>query len=510
MRIRNSLRNAIIGVFYYLVTFFIGFIARSIFINILGDEYNGLNSLFTNIVTILSIAELGIGSAIVYHLYKPIAENDKETIKSLMKLYKKAYLFIALIIFILAMILLPFLPYIVGSTTVNNIYLIFILYVMSTVCSYLFTYNRSIIIAHQENYIITICDIVYKLGLNIAQILVLLITKNYIIYLIMQIIFVILENLVITVIAYKKYPYLREKEVKEISSSVTKDIFLKVKGLLYYKIGSSIISSTDNIIITRFSGLKMVGLYSNYTMIMIVVNCVLSQAVTSITASIGNLLATSSREKCHNIYKKIIYLQYFVNNTFYILLFNLTSPFIEIWLGKNYLLPTVTLFFIVLVNYNASTGLTIRAFKEAAGIYHEDRYIPLIEAILNIILSIILANFLGIVGCLLGTILSSMITYIYDYPVYVYKKIFNKKIICYYLELIKYIIMFIISFVLCYIGCFKLINYVDSLIILIIVRGLICIVINIFIFFIFTNNTIEYNFYLNFLKKALNNFLSKI
>lgn len=505
MRTHNAVRNSIFGISYYFLTFIISFIAKTVFIKILGNEYNGLNGLFSNIISILSIAELGIGSAIIFNLYKPIAENNRELIKALMKIYKKAYQVIALIVFILGLLFLPFVNLIVGENNINeNLGVIFLLYLLSTIVSYLFTYNRSIIIAHQENYIIIICDILYKIILNIFQILILGYTKNYILYLLIQVIFTLVENIIITIIAYKKYPYLKEKNVKSIPKEMKENIFLSIKGLLYYKISGSFINGTDNIIIANFCGIITVGSYSNYLMIITVCTTLLSQAFSATTSSVGNLLATSDDRNIINTYHNMLYLQFLINNVCYTLLYNIMHLIIKMWLGTNFLLSNDVLLLLIISNYIASMGLVIRCFKESAGIYHEDRFIPIIEALMNIGISIVLGKLIGINGIILGTIISSLIRYIYDYPVYVFKRLFKESMSLYFYKMLKYIIIFFISFILSsFLSNLSCINN-KSLIFELIIKSSICITIPVILFVIFTFKCKEYNQLIYLIKNVVN------
>ena len=204
MRTENSIKNSITSVISSIVSMVIGFIAQAIFIRILGAEYLGLNGLFTNIFTMLGIFELGIGSAIVYNLYKPIAENKTEEIKSLMLFYKKAYNIIAILVFGSGLLVIPFLKTIVGEITSDiNIYIIYIMFLLNTASSYLMTYKRSLIYANQQDYIINIVHIGYLIIMNLAQLMLLYTTKNYYLYLSIKIICQLLENIILTLYAVK-------------------------------------------------------------------------------------------------------------------------------------------------------------------------------------------------------------------------------------------------------------------------------------------------------------------
>ena len=225
MRTSNSIKNTIVSILMSAITILIGLITQKIFIEMLGTEYLGLNGLFTNILSMLAIAELGIGSAIIYSLYKPIAENNETKIKSLIEFYKKSYRIIAIIVLIIGLAVMPFLNIIVGETEIKeNINILYLLFLFDTVASYLLTYKRSILYANQKTYIINIIHILYLILMNSLQIIMLIITKNYIIYLSIKIVFRILENVIITMIANRMYPYIKEKDIEPIDFETKKNI----------------------------------------------------------------------------------------------------------------------------------------------------------------------------------------------------------------------------------------------------------------------------------------------
>lgn len=503
MRLKSSLKNSSIILLYFFVSLICSFISRTIFLSILGIEYNGLSSLFSNILNMLSIAELGIGSAIICHLYKPVAEDNVELIQSLMSFYKKAYCIIGSIISIGCVVCLPILPFVVGENTLPvNIYIVFILYALSSISSYLFTYNRSIIVANQKNYIITLCDLICKVLVTIVQIVVLYLTKNYYMYLIIQILFVIINNLMITYIAYMKYPFLKDKAINNLSVEILEDIKRKVKGLLFHKIATFIVLGTDNILISKLCGLFVVGLYSNYYMIIGNINLILGQIFGSITASIGNLIVTSEKKECYIVYKKMNLLQNLISTIICIGIFFVSTPFISLWIGEQYLLGRQVLFVILLNNYFQNNRRILSTFKEAAGIFHEDRFIPIIESIINLIASILLGMKFGLAGIFMGTIISTMIVYLYTYPFIVYKPLFEKNIWNYYKEVITHLILYLICFACSYFLCQAL--QVNSLLLQFVINIIVCMGTCLGIYYVVFRNTMEFQFYVDLLKKGFN------
>ncbi|MCI8794879.1 MAG: oligosaccharide flippase family protein [Bacilli bacterium] len=444
MRKKNSIKNMLAATSSNIITIIIGLVAQAIFIKILGTEYLGLNGLFSNIITMLGIVELGIGSAIVYNLYKPIADNDYEQIKSLMQLYKKSYHIIAIIVLIIGVSIIPVLPFFIEEVTVPiNTNAIYLLFLLEVVFSYLLSYKRSILYANQKNFIVNLVHICYTILMNTFQLLALYIYKNFYIYLAIKILFRIIENIVITFIANKLYPYIKDKNVEKLDKEVEKDIYIKVKGLFFHKIGSFLVSSSDNLVISKMLGIITVGLYSNYYMIINSVQTIFNQLIQSMTASIGNLLVTEKKEKVFDVFLKIRFFNFWIASFSAISVLIIMESFINIWIGSKYLLPTGVLIVLCFNLYQKLMRNTYLSFKEASGTFHEDRFVPLIESFLNIFFSIILCLKFGLMGIFLGTVVSGLALWCYSYPKYVYKKLFDRSYKEYALSTLGYIMCFI-------------------------------------------------------------------
>lgn len=498
MRKLNSLKNIIGSVGSNIISILVGLVAQSIFLKQLGSEYLGLNGLFSNIISMLAIVEMGIGNAIIYSLYKPISENNTEKIKSLMIFYKKSYHLIGIIVGTIGLIILPFIPSIVGENSLNiNINFVFILFIFDAVFSYFLSYKRSILYANQKNYYINIVHILYVILLNTIQCIILYLFKNYYLYLILKIVFRILENLIITVISNSLYPYIKEKEVKSLDLKTKKDIFKKVKALFFHQVGSFIVNSTDNIVISRFIGLATVGLYSNYYLIINSVQTILRQIIQSFTPSIGNLLVTESKEKQFFIFKKIRFLNFVITVVSSVCIYNLMEPFIAIWIGKQYLLSKIVLFILVINFYQKTSRESYASFKTASGIFYEDRFIPVIESLLNIIFSIFLAKKIGLPGVFIGTIISGLSLWLYSYPKFVYKKVFNKKITNYYFETLGYISLFIIILFISNYST-NLVN-ISNIYLNLIVKAILSVIIPFIIIIIVFFNSENFKYYINLL-----------
>lgn len=500
-RKKNSIKNIIGSMASNIITIIIGLIAQALFIKILGSEYLGLNGLFSNIITMLGIVELGVGNAIIYNLYKPIAENNIEKIKSLMKFYKKSYMIIAFVVAIIGIAIIPILPFFVEDVSVNiNIIIVYLLFLADVVCSYLLFYKRSILYANQKNYIINIIHIIYTILLNAFQILVLYLTRNYYYYLVIKIFMRIFENSIISIIADRKYPFINNS-ADNLDKETEKDIFTKVKALFFHKIGSFAVLGTDNIIISKYLGLITVGLYSNYYLIINAIQTVFGQIIISFTASIGNMLVTESKQKCYDVFKKIRFFNFWLATFASCSVLIIMDSFISIWIGDEYILPLLVLEVLVFNLYQKLMRNSYMSFKEAAGIYYEDRFVPLIEATLNIVVSIVCCKLFGLAGVFVGTVISGLALWCYSYPKYVYKRLFDRS----YIEYAKETIGYIILFVLIASGTYYLstiINFSNIYLEFISNAMISLIVPNILLFIIFFK-TDNFKYYLNLLKVGI-------
>lgn len=446
-RKKSSFKNMITAVSSNVLTIIVGLVAQAVFIKILGSEYLGLNGLFSNVISMLGIVELGMGSAIIYNMYKPIAENDHEKIKSLMHFYKKSYLIITLIISIIGIMIIPFIKYIVDieSVTVDvNVYLVYILFLLETICSYILSYKRSMLYADQKEYITNIIHMGYTIIVNTMQLTFLYFTHDYYLYLIIKVIMRLVENIVISSYVNRRYSYLLDNNVTKLDSKTEKDIFQKIKALFFHKIGGFIVSGTDNIIISKYLGLVTVGLYSNYYMIINAVQTVINHIIQATRASVGNLLVTESKKKQFDIFNKIRFVNFWISCFSSICIFVIMDSFITIWIGYKFVLPTKVLLVLVINFFIVSSRSTYGAFKEAAGIFYEDRFVPIIESLLNIVLSIIFVKKFGLMGVFMGTVASGLVLWCYSYPKYVYKNLFGRSYYDYIKETIYYLIVFVL------------------------------------------------------------------
>jgi len=456
-RTKNSIKNSTASIITQVLTVLMDFAVKTVFIRILSTEYLGINGLFANIITLLSLADLGIGIAIPYSLYKPLAEKDEKKIKGLMNYYSKIYSIIGVIVLIIGLSLTPFLSYIIKDMpNIKNIYFIYMLFVTHSALSYLFVYKRFLIESDQKGYIISKINFICALLLNITRVLLLVITKNFILYLFCSLIFIIIQNGWYSKKANKLYPYIKNKNKEEIDKDELKEINKNIKALFIYKIGNVIANGTDNIIISKFLGLSLVGLLSNYILITNSLGNILIQVFNTITSSIGNLVATNN-ERSKNIYEKLFFFNFYIYSLCGICLFILINPFIYLWIGNKYILGFDVAFILGINFYTSGIGNVTNSFRTAYGLFYKAKYRPILMIVINIIISLLLVKPLGIFGVILGTIISRLLTTSWLDPYIVYKYGFKSNPILYYIKYVYYLLIFLIS------GVF--INYITSYII---------------------------------------------
>ena len=500
MRVKYSIKNCITFFINYIITLIFLFINQTIFIKLLGIEYVGLNGIFSNVLTVLNLFELGFGSAVTYNLYKYIKNNKKDIIKSIMKYYKKIYNTIALIILLVGLLIIPFLKYIINDVTIDiNIYVVYIIFLLTNVSSYLCSYKRNLMFSYQRNYVINIIHIICIVILNIIQIIILYLTRNYYLFLVLNIIFTLLENIIISIKVNNDYPYIKDKNVSPISKKLKQDITSRVKALFIHKAAGSLSNGIDSIIISSFFGIKILGLYSSYYYIIHAVYNLFSNIIKATSASVGNLLVEKDYEKNYIVFKKIEFLNIWIAIFTSTCLFLLIEPFIKLWIGSNYLLSYPVLVLLIINFYQKIMRSTYIVFKDSAGIWIEDRYIPIIKSIINIVSSIILLKIFGLVGVFIGTFISSLTLWLYSYPKFVYKKLFNKNYCIYYKEMLKNIVLFILIISITYL--ISNIFMINSALLKLLINIIICITIPNILLFLIYKNTLEFNYYINLIKE---------
>ncbi len=475
MRIKSSLYNSLSNVLILVSTTIMTFVARTVFIQILGKECIGLDGLFTNILTVLSVAELGIGTAINFSLYKPIQEKDTKKISKIMSFYKKIYKCIGIIILIIGFIIMLFLNLIVKDYTIDNLYLIYFLYLLNTVITYFISYKDALLYANQKYYELSKLRTIFIFLLYGFQCVFLYITKSYVMYLLILLICKFVERILINIYITKKYGEIDFNCDEKLEKEEVEKIKTNVKGMFFHKIGNYFLNSTDNILISALVNIATVGVYSNYLALVSVARNFITTFLSGVTSSFGNLIASSDNDSQERVFRILDFLSFIICGFVTVCFINLLTPFIQLWLGKEYVVDNMTMIMICLNFYCYCMLIPINIVKDASGQYYIDRYIPIIQVIVNLIASVILSQKFGLLGIILGTFISYILVILWSKPLIVYKYIFKKSVKKYYISQIKKIIIIsITSLIIIFI--FNNIKFKLNIFNLI-VKGLLCFII---------------------------------
>lgn len=455
-RTENIKKNLTFSIIKYVAQILLQFVLRTVLIYFLGAEYLGLGNLFTNIFTFLNLAELGIGSAIVFAMYKPIAENDIEKIKSLQNLYKKFYLTISAIVLVVGLIITPFLKFLIkGGVSVDiNIYVLYLMYLANTLVGYFSAHKRSLLFAYQRNDVENLIKTLCLIAMTIIQIIAIVLFKNFYIYFSITIVFTVIECFLIHLKANKLYPEINGKAPK-IDSETKKQITHNMTALSFNKIGAAVVNSTDNILISTFFGAVLLGVYSNYYLIIYTAISIFALLNSAITASVGNLIASENKEYVYEKFKQLNFYYSLLTCFCTVCLTVLLQPFMLVWTGGGiYMLEFSSVIFLSLGFYLARMRQIVCIFKEGAGLFWEDRWKPIVEALVNLLVSILLAKLIGINGIFIGTIISTLAAPLWVEPMVLYKHYFNKSVKSYFIKYItNFFVMLIITFI-CFIACY--------------------------------------------------------
>lgn len=476
-RTQNGIRNISASVVNRIVLIILPFITRTLIVKILGDQYLGLNSLFVSILSVLNLAELGFGSALVYSMYKPIADGDIEKVGSLLKAYKKIYMIIGVLILVTGSILAPIVPKLINGTWPKqiNIYVVYFLYLINTAISYLgFAHKKALLIAYQRSDIKVNINTILSIVLYLCQIVLLVSTKNYYLYLLCLPIFTLLENIFTAIYVRKKYSNIKEQGNLDRQDKAV--IVKHVKGIALQKVCSASRNSFDSIVISLYMGLTSIAIYNNYFYILSAVHTFLYQIPNSIRASVGNSIAETSLEKNYQDFNVMTLIYAWISGVCACCLMCLYQPFMKIWMGDDMLLPMTTVTLLCIYFYELSMSDITALYKDGAGLWWYGRYRTIVEAILNLILNFVLGYIWGINGILLATIIT--LTFVgHGYGGYIiFCYYFKGARFCEYLLLqIKYFLIMILVAIITYMICDVIgnIGFLE-----IVIKGIVCVVVS--------------------------------
>ena len=423
-----------------------------------------------------------------------------------MHFYKKIYNIIGIIVLGVGFSLTPFLSLIIKEMPENipHIYLIYMMFVTHSASSYFFVYKKFLIDADQKGYITSKITFIFSTILSVIQIILLITTHNFILYLGSSIIMVILQNIYISKQTEKLYPYLKEKNINEIDKKEYKEIKRNVSSLFIYKIGSVVMNGTDNIVISKIIGLVMVGIYSNYLMIINSIYNILNQVFNAITSSIGNLVVTTDEKRSKNFYENLNFFTFLLYGSVSICIMVLINPFIKIWIGNDYVLSNLVSFLIAFNLYLTGTQSVTTSFRNAYGLFYKAKYRPILMCVLNLIFSVIFAHYIGIAGVILGTIISKLLTIVWLDPYIIYEYGFKDKVSSFYKKYSLYLILYFILGGAMYL----LFNYINitNIFNFILYGGLLFIILIIIICLLFHKSK-EFRYFYNYFIPKINKIL---
>ncbi len=498
-RTSKSLKNIKFAILAQIITTLLTFVTRTVMTWQLGIEEISLNGLFTEVIAVLSLTELGVGSAIVYNLYKPLAEGDKEKVCQLMTLFKKVYRVIAAATFLIGTAICPFIQYIIKDINKPLWYIrvIYMLFVVQLSASYLFTYKVSLLNADQNQHIFSKVNAVVRIIGTVIMIAGLYVVKSFVVYMIINIITTLSVNVVTSYFVDKRYPYLHDAKLPKEES---KQIFRNVKDIFIKQLSGKITNSTNNILISVLVNTIQVGYYSYYSMIISVFKQLVDQLEGGINASVGNLFASESEEKCKTVLNRLTWMYAMLGLFVSVCIYSCMESFITLWMGEDFLLGHTVLFVLCINLFMYIACKPIYTAMHMIGEFAIGRNISIAGSVLNLFVAIVLGNYFGIIGIFLGTSATYAIQ-IFLKAYYVYKLRFKESSVKYMLMWLKVLVILICSMLISGYIC----SYINISLIFIqfIVHGVIGAIISVISAVVIYNRTDEFKYCLNLAKSFL-------
>lgn len=413
-------KNILLSIIYFILTIGLKFCIRFAFVRTLSLEYLGINGLFTELLAMLSLVELGLGPSIVYSLYKPLTDKDKQQTTALMQLFKKVYIAIGIAIFLLGLFLYPWLEYLVKAVpTVAEWKIFYLVFLFNTAVSYLGSYQRNLLIADQKQYIVHAYDCCVQLGVAFLQLLTFIYAQSYWLYLAIMVVGNVAENILLDRKAKQDYDLIKEKVA--LLPQAKQEIVKNVKAMLVHKLAGVLVLSSTNLILAKLIGLTAVGLCSNYLMVIGAINALGNKLMSSLTAIVGHKLLLEGKAANQHLFEKMCLVNSGLASLCAVGLYTLLNPFVELWLGQDYLLSEQTVLLMVVYFYLHFIRRVPLIYRDAAGLFHQDRVKAVIELILNVSLSWFLVQRYDIAGIFLSGIISTLCTCTWAEPYIVFK-----------------------------------------------------------------------------------------
>lgn len=441
MRLKYIFKNSFYSMISQFALLILGFFSQRAMNLYIGKELVGMNGVISNVIAMLSVTELGVSTAIVFYLYSAIAQKDEDRIAALMNLYRKAYYIFAAVITGLGLILLPFIHLFMSesSYTVGYIRILYSIWLIRTVLSYLLSYKKSLLIADQKEYVVSIVTLILNIINYSTIILLVTFTQRYLPALILNVVVEVVLNLWISWYVDRKYPFLRVKRKEKVEGSILKKIITDLKHIFVSRISLKILNCTDNLIISSGISVVTAGLYMNYTLITQSVSNVLIILSNTIQPTIGNLFTEKDYEKDYQTLRQLTFLFFCLATVAAVGLLSLITPFVtDFWLGKEYEMSASVVLMCITVCVTQVLGLPLTIILGVSGLFKQERNLSVLTAIVNLAASLILIRYIGLAGVLLGTFLAYAIQIVYRVIVF-FRQYLHRGCGRYVCDLLEYI-----------------------------------------------------------------------
>ena len=446
-RTKRTAENAIMGFVYQFITMILGFVSRVVFLRTIGVEFLGLNGIFSDVLNLLCLADLGFSTAMSYSFYKPLADGDEERITALVAFYRKLYNIVALIVLVCGLCCIPFLKVIVNvQNDIRYLEIYYLFALANVVTSYLFVYKTTLLTADQKDYMVIRIRMVINITKVLLQILILIVLKSYMLYLAADTLMVIVSNIIATRKAEKEYPYIRNLKDKSVEDvSLKEKIVVNMRSVFIYKVSTTVFSATDNIIISMVVSTVAVGMFGNYLMLSQKLLLMEQILFSSMTASIGNVIAKENDKKRYEVFKSIQSISLILCGVITGCYFLLADDFVRLIFGQEYTLSTMVVCAVTVNAYFSCALQPLWLYRDATGLYRKTKYIMLIATIENIVLSVVLGHVLGIAGVIFASAIARLTTYCWYEPKILFKEYFNESALIYYRDIAVNIILCIFA-----------------------------------------------------------------
>ena len=439
-RTKKATRNIFFAFVGQFSTQILNFVVRTVFIRMLTVEYLGINGLFANVLSVLSLAELGFGASVIYSMYAPMAQGDIPLVQAYMSFYQKVYRIIGIGIIAVGVVLTPFLDIFVSErpSIEYSLELIFLLYIIKTAGSYFFAYKTCILTVDQKSYVLENFSILFTVIKSIFLIIVLVLTRNFLLYTVIEVIFVFVQNLAITLWCEKKYKFLKQKAPHQLSKESKKTLISNVKAMFLHKVASVVLNSSDNIIISKLIGVVAVGFYSNYSAVIVIIRNVIYTIFNALIPSIGNLCASSSKKQVKETFYQVYFIVMWMTGFCTTGIILLMNDFVCLWAGEKYVMHYSMVIVLAISFYIQVSMRAVEMFRTATGLFYNDRYVAVAQCLVNVVISILMVKYYGIQGVFVGTSLAMLTTLFWVQPVIFYKKVLEENVKIYFLKYIFY------------------------------------------------------------------------